>query len=207
MPPDRRIDAANQDEVAAFRRAERARLIALRHSTSSDEKARMIAAIEEQLDHIVTPAPDMVISLYWPIRGELDLRSWMTRVSASGAIVVLPVLVAKNRPLVFRAWTQGCRMERGIWNIPIPAEGESIVPNVVVAPLVGVDARCFRLGNGGGYYDRTLAECDAATRVIGVGHDFCEIPTIYPMPWDIPMDRVILGDGRMLRRTPDPDPV
>lgn len=187
-------------EVAQFRRAERDRLIALRRATPQEDKARMIAEISASLDKAVAPAAGMTISLYWPIRAELDLRGWMARAQAAGARTVLPVVAAKDRPLLFRAWEPDCRMERGIWNIPVPAEGELLVPDIVIAPLVGVDADCYRLGNGGGYYDRTLAELDGVTRIIGIGHDFCLIPTIRPMPWDVPMTTVILGDGRTWHR-------
>lgn len=192
-------------EVVQFRRSERARLLALRQATTQEQKAQMIEKIAAGLDSLLPRLRGQKISLYWPIRGELDLRQWMARAHAAGAQIVLPVVLVKNSPLIFREWAPGCRMERGIWNIPIPADGESIVPDVVVAPLVGVDSQCYRLGNCGGYYDRTLAQCGAATNVIGVGHDFCEIPTIHPMPWDIPMDHVILGNGHILRRAPNPD--
>jgi 5,10-methenyltetrahydrofolate synthetase len=137
----------------------------------------------------------MRIAVYWPIRGEPDLRGWMERAHAAGATALLPVVVKKSAPLIFRNWSPGCAMDRGAWNIPVPAEGRTITPDVVVSPLLGVDDACFRLGNGGGYYDRTLAEMDPLPRVIGVGFPDCRIPTIFPMPWDIPMQVVVLADG------------
>ena len=68
-------------------------------------------------------------------------------------------------------------------------------PDIVVAPLVGVDKALYRLGNGGGYYDRTLAALDPRPRVVGVGFAGCLMPTIFPMSWDVPMDTVLLSDG------------
>ena len=91
-------------------------------------------------------------------------------------------------------------MQRGVWNIPVPAEGAEMLPDVVVAPLVGVDRDGYRLGNGGGYYDRTLARLDPLPRVIGVGFPDCRVLTIYPMPWDIPMHSIVLADGSVRHR-------
>jgi 5,10-methenyltetrahydrofolate synthetase len=90
-------------------------------------------------------------------------------------------------------------MERGIWNIPVPAEGEGLQPDIVVSPVVGLDAHGYRLGNGGGYYDRTLAAAAKMPLCIGIGQDFARIPTIYPMHWDIPMQLGVFGDGTIQR--------
>lgn len=193
------VDPGTARDVARFRRAERARLLAAR-TLSSDERAAATAALIAGLDRVVTPAAGMVVAVYWPIRGEPDLRSWMNAAHAAGARVCLPVVVEKHAPLAFREWSPGCRMTRGFWNIPVPAEGEACLPDIVVAPLVGVDEACYRLGNGGGYYDRTLARLEPAPRVVGVGFAGCLVPTIFPMPWDVPMDEVVLSDGTHLQR-------
>jgi 5-formyltetrahydrofolate cyclo-ligase family len=80
---------------------------------------------------------------------------------------------------------------RGAWNIPVPAKGEEVRTDIALAPLVGYDARCYRLGYGGGYFDRTLAQLPASTIAIGVGYAETEIATIYPQPFDIPMRRIV----------------
>ena len=82
-------------------------------------------------------------------------------------------------------------MVAGLWNIPTPAVDERVVPNVLLVPLVGFDAARHRLGNGGGYYDRTLATLPSATTAIGVGFDCLRLPTIHPEPHDVPMSMVI----------------
>ena len=189
------VDAQTAREVARFRRAERERLLALRRALSQTELLRQAEVVATRLDDVVAPRPGQVISVYWPIRAEIDLRGWMRWARETGARVTLPVVVERAAPLIFREWTPGCPMERGIWNIPVPAQGEELTPDVVIAPLVGADAEGYRLGNGGGYYDRTLAEADPRPRRIGVGHDFVRMQTIFPMPWDIPMQSAILGDG------------
>lgn len=189
------VDPGTARDVARFRRAERARLLALRRAMPVAESRRQAEAVGAALTRIVEAAAGPVIAAYWPIRGELDLRGWMARADAAGARIVLPVVLEKAAPLEFRRWLPGCPMARGIWNIPVPAAGEALTPDLVIAPLLGVDARGFRLGNGGSYYDRTLAGLSPMPRRIGVGQDFCELPTIFPMPWDIPMQVAVLGDG------------
>ena len=131
------------------------------------------------------------MGLYWPFRGEPDLRAWGAKAIASGACLALPVVVAKGKPLEFRAWSPGQRLEKGVWNIPVPAGGDKVLPDVVVAPLVGFDDAGYRLGYGGGFYDRTLAAMFTKPLTIGVGFSFAKLQTIYPQWHDVPMDKLI----------------
>ncbi|MBO9432112.1 5-formyltetrahydrofolate cyclo-ligase [Sulfitobacter sp. R18_1] len=195
------VDPIRKRDVARFRTAERARLLQARQQLSVQERAAMTANLIATLETLITPQPDMKIAVYWPIRGELDLRAWITKAHAAGALVLLPVVTRKDAPLSFRTWQPGCAMERGLWNIPVPMSGVEAVPDIVISPLLGVDETCYRLGNGGGYYDRTLAQLDPPPKVIGVGFSHCRMPTIFPMPWDIPMDTAVLSDGSVLAHT------
>lgn len=197
------VDAETWRDVARFRRAERARLLALRQAMSQETRVAQAAVIADLLDDLLRPGPGQVIAAYWPIRSELDLRSWMARAHELGAQVALPAVVARDRPLAFHEWTPRCAMTRGVWNIPVPAAGVALTPDIVVSPVLGIDRDGFRLGNGGGYYDRTLADLKTRPQVIGIGQDFARIATIFPMPWDIPMDSVILGDGSVWHRGDD----
>ena len=138
------------------------------------------------------------IAVYWPIRGEINLRPWMVEASNRGARICLPVVIAKDQPVEFHHWMPDCAMAKGIWNIPVPADAVPLVPDVVIVPLLGVDENGYRLGNGGGYYDRTLARLPGDLLTIGVGQTFARIKTIFPMPWDIPMKQVVLGDGSVI---------
>jgi 5-formyltetrahydrofolate cyclo-ligase len=189
------VDPGTARDVARFRRAERQRLYQARKAIRPAERSALTRAIVEDLDKLVGRLAGRRIAVYWPIRGEPDLRAWMAQAHEAGAALYLPAVVAQGAALEFREWHPGCAMVRGIWNIPVPAEGNAAVPDLVIAPVVGVDDGCYRLGNGGGYYDRTLAGLDPRPRVIGVGFPNCAIPTIYPMPWDIQMDAAVLGDG------------
>ena len=101
----------------------------------------MARKIAEGLDAAIGDVSGRTVSLYWPFRGEPDLRPWMASVIARGGRTALPVVVEKAQPLIFRAYKPGDRLEKGVWNIPIPAEGEAILPDIVISPLVGVDPR------------------------------------------------------------------
>jgi 5,10-methenyltetrahydrofolate synthetase len=84
-------------------------------------------------------------------------------------------------------------MARGLWNIPYPADGDIVLPHIVIAPLVGFDRQSYRLGYGGGFFDRTLAALSPKPFVIGVGYQSAELQTIFPQPHDIPMDALAIG--------------
>ncbi len=182
-------------EVRRWRRAERERLIAERQGLSVDTRrdhdARIIAALETLIGDVA----GRVVSACWPFRGEPDLRPLLAAIRAGGGTSALPVVVGKDRPLLFRAWAPGDPLERGVWNIPVPASGPAIAPDVVIAPVVGFDAECYRLGYGGGYFDRTLAALPSRPAVIGVGHASARLATIHPQPHDIPMQRIVTELG------------
>lgn len=185
--PDQRAAA----DVARWRKAERERLIAARLELPADLRSAHAARIAGQLDTIIGDFAGKTVALYWPFRGEPDLRGWAQKVIERGGTVALPVVVQKAAPLVFRAWTPGDKLEKGVWNIPIPAEDNQVLPDIVISPVVGFDANNYRLGYGGGFYDRTLAALPRKPVVIGVGYALQRIATIYPQPFDIPMDRIL----------------
>ena len=178
-------------DVKDWRRAERRRLIARRLALHPDERQHASARIRHRLDETVGDPSGLVVSGYWPWRGEPDLRAWLALVHARGGRCALPVVTARNEPLTFRHWQPGDRMARGSHGIPEPVHGEAVVPDVVVAPVVGFDDSGYRLGYGGGFYDRTLAHLSARPRAIGVGFSAAHIPTIHPRPHDISMDLIV----------------
>ena len=103
------------------------------------------------------------------------------------------MVVAADRPLRYSRWRSSAKMRRGRWGIAEPAVDDWLDPELVIAPLVGVDAGDYRLGNGGGYFDRTLAAADPRPFAVGVGFGCARIETIYPLPHDIAMDAVLIG--------------
>jgi 5,10-methenyltetrahydrofolate synthetase len=189
------VDEQTYLDVSRFRKAARERLYEKRRQLSQSDRQVATAALISHLGHVLTDRQFDTIAVYWPIRGEPDLRPFMTELCKAGKTVLLPVVLEKNTPLVFRPWYPGCEMVRGVWNILVPAGGTMQEPQVVIAPLVGVDKARYRLGNGGGYYDRTLAGYRTTPFVIGAGFEFCRIETIFPMAWDVPMDIVVTDRG------------
>lgn len=187
------VDPRQTQDVARWRTAERERLIATRLALPTAEREEHARLVARDLELLILVRLATIISVYWPFRGEPDLRPWMTAASAKGLRMALPVVIAKGQPLVFREWEPGARLERGLWNIPFPADGAVVVPTVVVAPLVGFDPDGYRLGYGGGFFDRTLAALSPTPLAIGVGHPAGAIATIYPQPHDIPMDWILTG--------------
>jgi 5-formyltetrahydrofolate cyclo-ligase len=188
--------------VAHWRKAERSRLIALRTDLPPQDRALSTAVIARRLDEMIAAgatASGEIVSVYWPIRAEPDLRSWMREACARGLRIALPVAVELGQPLKFREWRPDAPMARGLWKIPYPAAGAEVSPTIVLAPVVGFDRACYRLGYGGGFFDRTLAAMARKPTVIGVGYAQLQIPTIFPQPHDIPMDWIVTA-GESLRR-------
>ncbi len=194
-PGFRPAETAEWRDVARWRKAERERLIAARLAIPAETRAGFAHSIAACLDAAIGDFGGRTVSLYWPFRGEPDLRFWLASVVERGGRAALPVVVEKAKPLVFRAYRPGDPLEKGVWNIPIPASGEAVVPEIVIAPVVGFDPDRYRLGYGGGFFDRTLAALPRKPLVIGVGYDMQAIPTIYAQPHDIPMERIVTETG------------
>ena len=102
----------------------------------------------------------------------------------------------KAAPLVFRRWTRKTRMVRGDWNIPVPPpEVEAVTPEIALAPVVGWTAEGFRLGYGGGYFDRTLAALHPRPLAVGVGFEINRLPSIRPESHDQRLDWLVTENG------------
>lgn len=183
----------------AWRQAERRRLIAARLAMPAAVRRECARLICAALDRLLPELGGSVVAAYWPIRGEPDLRAWIGSIRSRGARCALPVVVARGEPLAFREWRADARLVPGVWNIPEPADGETLVPQVVIAPVVGYDRHGYRLGYGGGYFDRTLAGLRARRPgrpvAIGVSFELARLESIDPQWFDIPMDYVVTERG------------
>jgi len=194
------VDTVEKADVARWRKAQREHLTGFRQALPANERHLLDGDIIDEIEHLIEPGPKLCVSVYWPYRGEPNLQKLMLDWHSKGARIALPVVVANNAPLIFREWTPGCAMERGVLKIPIPAKGMALTPDIVIAPLVGFDRQCYRLGYGGGFFDRTLASLTPRALAIGIGHPGLELETIYPQGHDIPMDIIITGKGQVLKR-------
>lgn len=124
----------------------------------------------------VPVAPGEIVSGYWPIREEFDVMPLLRRLSVAGYRCALPFVDKKRHALIFRAWRPGTAMLEGPFRIPEPTEAaEVLTPTLILVPILAYDAEGFRLGYGGGYYDRALAARRAELQpVLAVGMAFAE---------------------------------
>jgi 5,10-methenyltetrahydrofolate synthetase len=103
--------------------------------------------------------------------------------------------MTKAGPLEFRKWWPGAPMTPGVYDIPVPDGTELVVPDAAIVPMNGFDEQGYRLGYGGGYFDRTLAACTPRPLAIGVSFELARLPTIHPQPHDIAMDFIVTEFG------------
>lgn len=178
-------------DVMRWRKAERERLIAERMALEQEQRHARSVRIASKLDAAVGELSGRIVGTYWPFRGEPDLRNWGIGLIERGGRLALPVVIQKGWPLEYRIWAPGDPLERGVWNILVPSRGPAVLPHVVIAPVVGFDDARYRLGYGGGFFDRTLAAMPRKPLTIGVGYAQSRIRTIYPQPHDIAMDTIV----------------
>ncbi|WP_395073224.1 5-formyltetrahydrofolate cyclo-ligase [Hyphococcus sp.] len=182
-------------DLRKWRTAERRRLISERLNLTQSRRVKFTQAIVQYLDRLLGGANGQTISFYWPFKGEPDLRELMTRLSQRNNTIALPLVVERNQPLVFKSWRPGEPLDRGVWKIPVPRDGKIVQPDIILAPVVGFDPCGFRLGYGGGYFDRTLAAMQHRPIKYGIAYNISNIPTIHPQTYDIPMSAVVTEGG------------
>lgn len=188
--------------VASWRRQQRTALIMKREAMTPAERKDASTVIAEKLDRVAAERGSTAIGIYWPIRNEPNLIPWARALARrAGVVLCLPVVVEPKTPLEYWRWQPGDPMRSGFWNIPSPIQRDVRSPDLVLAPLVGFDPANYRLGYGGGYFDRTLAAFGRRPFAVGVGYDRCGLETIFPQPHDVPMN-IILTEGREFRPLP-----
>jgi len=149
---------------------------------------------------VASPAPTFspTLAFCWPHQGEFDARPLVLRLLKSGWSACLPVVVAEAAPLAFRPWTPQVPLAPDRYGIPTPTAGDFVVPDVLLIPLVAVDERNYRIGYGGGFFDRTLAALAEGGRratAIGVGFELARVADTLPGPHDIALDLVVTEQG------------
>ena len=190
------------DDLKTWRAAERARLIGTRERLDEANLDALRRRIDAHLERSFPGLAAAKLAFCWPMRGEYDARPLAHRLRERGAVTALPVVVAPRRPLVFREWHPGVTLASGPLGIPYPTSSEPVVPTVMLVPLHGWDDAGYRLGHGGGFFDRTLAAITPRPIAIGVGYELGRMPTIRPQTWDVPMDWIVTERG-VYRRDPD----
>ncbi|MCC8405555.1 5-formyltetrahydrofolate cyclo-ligase [Paraburkholderia sp. MMS20-SJTN17] len=139
------------------------------------------------------------VGFYWPLAGEFDARGaiaiWLAANPHHEAS--LPIIKERGTPLEFHAWTPVTPMKIGHHKIAEPTSGRVVLPELLFVPCVGFDADGYRLGYGGGYYDRTLACWPAARKpiTIGIAYEACRTGTLEREAHDIPLDLIVTEAG------------
>jgi 5-formyltetrahydrofolate cyclo-ligase len=181
--------------VQSWRKAERARLTAAREAVDAATLDSWRRSIDAHLERGFPGLARSRLAVCWPIRNEYDARHLAHRLREAGAVTALPVVVAPKAPLAFREWHPGVELAKGPLGIPYPVASREIEPQAVLLPMNGWDAQGYRLGYGGGFFDRTLAALQNKPLVIGVAYEQARLETIHPQPWDMPMDYVVSERG------------
>ncbi len=179
------------DQLKEWRKEQRAQLIEARIQARRIRRKAWADAITPLLEAILEGLAACVVGAYWPFRGEFDARPLLGDLLDRGFSVALPAVVKPSMALEFRRWVPGEPLVPGVWKIPIPEKRDIVTPQLLLVPVVGFDAACFRLGYGGGYYDRTLAALHADFFAIGIGHEHSRLDIIHPQPHDVAMDVIV----------------
>ncbi len=188
-------DADDWPSIQKWRKAKRELLIKARLGIGSEQRKRTLEIVNSRLSSILADISVGTIGFYWPIKGEFDLRKLVENSIAQGWKAALPVVDKPATPLQFCSWTPTTKLVPGVWNIPVPEQRDLVIPSLLLVPLVGFDQSNYRLGYGGGYYDRTIASFKKRPHIIGLGLEICQLNTIYPQWHDIPMDEIISVDS------------
>jgi 5-formyltetrahydrofolate cyclo-ligase len=182
-------------QVNAWRKTQRGELVARREAVPADQRKAWNDRITAHLVSAFEIPEDAIVGFCWPYKGEFDARFAIRHWRERGATAALPQVVQSKAPLVFRKWWPGAPMKAGVYDIPFPDSTEVVAPDVAVVPMNGFDERGYRLGYGGGFFDRTLAAFERRVIAVGVSYDILRLETIYPQPHDIAMDFVVTEAG------------
>ncbi|MFY9315607.1 MAG: 5-formyltetrahydrofolate cyclo-ligase [Burkholderiales bacterium] len=185
----------NLDQLKAWRKCERERLIAERMALDAATLERFRLRMDAHLQRAFPGLAGAQLAFCWPIRGEYDARHLARTLRERGALTALPVVVAPRQPLVFREWHPGVKLAKGPLDIAYPVDSPEVAPNAVLLPMNGWDAAGYRLGYGAGFFDRTLASLSKKPAVVGVTYEMAKLETIHPQGWDIPVDWVVTERG------------
>ncbi len=180
-----------------MRREMRHAALHTREALSAERHAELSVALCAHLLPLVESLAPATLGFCWPYRAEPDLREfvtgWLDAVPARRA--ALPVVRAPDAPLAFLRWMPETAMRTDVYGIPVPAINETVLPDVVLIPLNAFDAHGYRLGYGGGFFDRTLAAMSPQPITIGVGFELGRVESILPEPHDRPLDWIVTEAG------------
>ena len=166
--------------------------------------ARSADAESAAIPHLLAvlhPLAGQTLAGYRPIRTEISPLPAMAAMAAFGPVGV-PVIAGQGLPLAFHKWTPDTAMVEGPFGARVPANGRPVLPQVLIVPLLAFDARGYRLGYGGGFYDRTLEKLRAAGPVQAIGFAFSgqQIAQVPTEPTDQRLDLIVTEQGPLVPR-------
>lgn len=185
-------------DIAADKKRLRALALERRSAMGADLRAEAAArAARNAGDALLAlgPLAGRTLSLFAPFRDEIDTAPLAALLRAAGARLALPVILGRDRPLLFRRWDAGAPLTpAGAFRIPEPGpDAPEVVPDTLLVPLAAFDRAGYRIGYGAGFYDRTLALLRANGPVLALGYAFAcqEVDHVPAEPHDEPVDMMI----------------
>ena len=175
----------------------------LRERLHLEDRQARTAALQEVMRVWLLNRADTVIGAYWPIKGEFDPLPALHRWKEDGELldkprrrrIGLPVVDKVRKTLTFHAWYPGCPLEEDAYGIPKPKDTELLAPTLLFVPCVGYGPGGYRLGYGGGFYDRTLAALQRRPCAVGLGYTHGFVKNFKPDTHDLPLDAILTDGG------------
>lgn len=188
-------EPGSEEDIVARRRALRNAALSAREALTATARSALTNRLQGHLALLLEQLTPRILGFCWPFRAEPDLRHFVAGWLAADASrrAALPVVLDREAPLAFRRWVPGMTLQPDRHGIPHPSAGEEVLPDVVLVPLNAFDAAGFRLGYGGGYFDRTLEVLPA--RAVGVGFEVGRVDSVLPQPHDRPMEWIVTEVG------------
>jgi 5-formyltetrahydrofolate cyclo-ligase len=175
-----------------------------------DVTAAALAVRDRFLD-LFDPKPGTVVSAFWPVGEEFNIRPLIEALHARGCVCALPVVTVKHMPLTFRVWEPGMSFIVSSFGIPEPGPDRApVTPDISIVPLLAFDDEGYRLGYGGGYYDRTIEQLRMLRRdppylTVGVAFAGQRMEHLPRERFDQPLDWILTEQGAHEFRAPDDD--
>ena len=169
--------------------------IAARQALSAATHALLSQQVDAHLQALLQRYTFAMLGFCWPMRGEFDCRPLVRQQLARGACACLPCVVDSGAALQFRLWQAGSAMLPDRYGIPYPTAGAIVIPDFLLLPVNAFDSQGYRLGYGGGYFDRTLAALQPCPLAVGVGFELARVASTLPGEHDIALDAVVTEAG------------
>jgi 5-formyltetrahydrofolate cyclo-ligase len=165
-------------------------LLERRLNITDTDRGRMDAAIAAHLERWLDQHEVNILGIFWPIRNEPDLHDLYRRLSLRRLNLALPVVTGKDLPLQFAAWAPGDPMKKDAFGVPAPEKLSFVpTPDALLIPCVGFNSLRYRIGYGGGFYDRTLA-VEPKPLAIGIAYS-CQLAQFQTSEHDVALDLIV----------------